>query len=59
MHTLSLTPATVLSAAAGNSWCWCQRGMFMTLPTYFRQHGYTTAGGGKLFVSTPALFLSD
>jgi len=36
-------------------WCWCQRtkckkdDMFMTLPTYFRQNGYTTAGNGKLF----------
>ena len=41
--------ATHINAAAGNSWCWCQRGEFMTLPTYFRTHGYTTAGGGKLF----------
>jgi len=36
-------------------WCWCQRtkckegDLFMTLPTYFRQNGYTTAGNGKLF----------
>lgn len=36
-------------------WCWCQRSkcvqknLFMTLPTYMRQHGYTTAGNGKLF----------
>jgi iduronate 2-sulfatase len=36
-------------------WCWCQRtsckkdDLFMTLPTYMRQHGYTTAGNGKLF----------
>jgi arylsulfatase A-like enzyme len=36
-------------------WCWCSRGncasdsLFMTLPTYFRQHGFHTAGGGKLF----------
>ena len=38
-----------------SGWCWCQRGgckkdeLFMTLPTYLRQHGYTTAGNGKLF----------
>ena len=36
-------------------WCWCERTgcrpteLFMTLPTYFRTHGYVTAGAGKLF----------
>ena len=36
-------------------WCWCRRtncsasALFMTLPTYFRQHGYATAGAGKVF----------
>jgi arylsulfatase A-like enzyme len=36
-------------------WCWCQRSacqadaLFMTLPTWFAQHGYVTAGNGKIF----------
>jgi hypothetical protein len=36
-------------------WCWCQRtkcdtnDLFMTLPTWFAQHGYVTAGNGKIF----------
>jgi len=36
-------------------WCWCRRSnckqgeLFMTLPTYMKQHGYITAGNGKLF----------
>jgi hypothetical protein len=36
-------------------WCWCQRTncskdeLFMTLPTYFRQHGYVTAGAVRVF----------
>ena len=36
-------------------WCWCRRTncsaseLFMTLPTYFRQNGYVTAGAGKVF----------
>jgi hypothetical protein len=44
------------SAEPGTAgWCWCERtkcasaSLFMTLPTYFRRHGYVTAGGGKLF----------
>ena len=32
-----------------NSWCWAQRGHFVSLPRYFRQNGYVTAGGGKVF----------
>eukprot|EP00051_Salpingoeca_urceolata_P028168 m.485386 g.485386 ORF g.485386 m.485386 type:complete len:530 (+) comp23798_c0_seq1:43-1632(+) len=32
-----------------SSWCWCQRGQFMTLPYYFRLHGYVTFGNGKIF----------
>jgi len=38
-----------------NEWCWCQRSgckkdeMFMTLPTYLAEHGYATAGTGKIF----------
>jgi arylsulfatase A-like enzyme len=35
--------------AALNSWCWCQRGEFMTLPHYFKSNGYLTLGGGKIF----------
>eukprot|EP00928_Gymnodinium_smaydae_P090310 TRINITY_DN74136_c0_g1_i1.p1 TRINITY_DN74136_c0_g1~~TRINITY_DN74136_c0_g1_i1.p1 ORF type:complete len:575 (-),score=19.92 TRINITY_DN74136_c0_g1_i1:130-1791(-) len=41
--------------SSGSGWCWCQRSrcqedsLFMTLPTYFKQHGYITAGNGKLF----------
>ena len=36
-------------------WCWCQRGdcaddaLFMTIPTWFAQNGYVTAGAGKVF----------
>lgn len=36
-------------------WCWCQRSkcasdtLFMTLPTWFAQHGYVTTGNGKIF----------
>lgn len=36
-------------------WCWCQRGkcakdkLFMTIPTYFAQNGYVTAGNGKVY----------
>lgn len=33
---------------AAGSWCWEQRGKFMTLPYYFRQNGYVTAGNGKV-----------
>ena len=38
-------------------WCWCQRTncsdseLFMTLPTYFRQHGYVSEGNGVSFHS--------
>ncbi|XP_065184785.1 ulvan-active sulfatase-like [Sycon ciliatum] len=31
------------------SWCWSNRGQFLTLPHYFKNNGYTTAGSGKLF----------
>ena len=31
------------------SWCWSVRGQFTTLPHYFREEGYITAGSGKLF----------
>jgi hypothetical protein len=43
------------TAPLGSSWCWCQRTncrgdqLFMTLPTYLNQQGFTTAGAGKLF----------
>ena len=41
--------STRIIATPAHSWCWCERGMFMTLPRYFRDHGYVTAGGGKIF----------
>eukprot|EP01049_Picozoa_sp_SAG25_P017505 SAG25_NODE_4560_length_790_cov_0.767004_1_plen_236_part_00 len=41
--------STHINAQPPNSWCWAQRGVFMTLPRYFREAGYITAGGGKLF----------
>lgn len=48
-------PDTTQVGTGGKGWCWCQRtnctsdSLFMTLPTYMRQHGYVTAGNGKLF----------
>ena len=41
--------STRINAQPPNSWCWAQRGYFITIPHYFKQNGYTTAGGGKLF----------
>ena len=41
--------STHINAARPDSWCWCQRGDFATLPRYFREQGYVTAGGGKIF----------
>eukprot|EP01050_Picozoa_sp_SAG11_P002428 SAG11_NODE_123_length_15805_cov_15.133261_9_plen_200_part_00 len=42
--------STRINAQPPNSWCWAQRGVFMTLPRYFREVGkYRTAGGGKIF----------
>ena len=41
--------STNINAAAPNSWCWCQRGEFMTLPHYFKNNGYVTGGAGKIF----------
>jgi len=49
------TTVGVAGGAAVNKWCWCQRTdcsegeLFMTLPTYFAQHGFVTAGNGKIF----------
>jgi arylsulfatase A-like enzyme len=51
----SRRPDSTYVGSGKGGWCWCQRSnctenqSFMTLPTYFRQHGYTTAGVGKLF----------
>lgn len=41
--------STHINAAPPNSWCWAQRGYFMTIPHYFKESGYITAGAGKLF----------
>ena len=44
-----------LQPAAPVQWCWCQRSkcdanaLFMTLPTWFAEHGFITAGNGKIF----------
>ena len=44
-----------VNGGINGGWCWCQRtnctegALFMTLPTYLRQHGYVTAGEGKIF----------
>ena len=52
-HVGTSFPLTRKMFEAG--WCWCQRtgcksdSLFMTLPTYMRQHGFVTAGNGKLF----------
>ena len=41
------------------SWCWCSRSacapsaLFMTLPTYLRQHGFFTAGNVSTKQSSP------
>ena len=49
---------TTVGTAGGeevNVWCWCQRSnckpgeLFMTIPAYFAQNGYVTAGNGKIF----------
>jgi arylsulfatase A-like enzyme len=58
----SRRPDTTHVGTGKGSWCWCQRNnknitrfecddnqLFMTLPTYFRQQGFTTAGVGKIF----------
>lgn len=43
------------TGAGAAGWCWCERTncrageLFMTLPTYFRNNGFVTAGNGKLF----------
>jgi hypothetical protein len=48
-------PDTTHVGTGKGGWCWCQRtdcnevALFTTLPTYLREHGYVTAGGGKLF----------
>lgn len=48
-------PDTTHVGTGGVGWCWCQRtgcksdSLFITLPTYMRQHGFVTAGNGKLF----------
>jgi iduronate 2-sulfatase len=48
-------PDTTRVGTGARGWCWCQRtdcsedSLFMTLPTYLRQHGFVTAGNGKLF----------
>ena len=50
-------PDTTTAGVSGTvlKWCWCQRGkceadaLFMTLPTWFAQHGYITSGTGKIF----------
>lgn len=51
-------PDTTTAGVSGISpgvpinWCWCQRSscqvdqLFMTLPTWFAQHGFVTAGNG-------------
>jgi len=41
--------STHINAAPPNSWCWAQRGYFTTIPHAFKNAGYITAGGGKLF----------
>lgn len=45
----SRRPDSTYAGTVGSNWCWAQRGKFMTLPYYFRQHGYVTAGNGKIF----------
>ena len=46
---------TRVGTGGQGGWCWCERtgcqadALFMTLPTYFRDHGFVTAGNGKLF----------
>ena len=48
-------PDTTHVGTGEGGWCWCQRTdcttgkLFMTLPTYMREHGFVTAGNGKLF----------
>ena len=48
-------PDTTRVGTGAKGWCWCSRTgcaadkLFMTLPTYLRQHGFVTAGNGKLF----------
>jgi arylsulfatase A-like enzyme len=48
-------PDTTHVGTGIGGWCWCQRTgcagdkLFMTLPTWMRRHGFTTAGNGKLF----------
>jgi iduronate 2-sulfatase len=54
MLTSRRPDSTHVGVGVGN-WCWCQRSQcdanssFLTLPLYMRQHGYVTAGVGKLF----------
>lgn len=48
-------PDTTRVQGSVRDWCWCQRSncqedkLFMTLPTYLSEHGFVTAGVGKIF----------
>ena len=51
----SRRPDSTHAGPGKGSWCWCQRtncnetDLFMSLPAYFQQHGFVTAGVGKIF----------